>query len=345
MTRRPLLRCEVAERGSILLLVLLMSLAMALLIQVMVTVTVCAERAISDETLGRTRMGEKDDALAAMVGAACRDWQPYEWRRIDGDGAGVEGAVSGLEESDWVRQAMVRQEPSTSKTVVSAWLERGRDGLDLPRAAIVAASVATAPGRVTPWLRVDATVAGTSGAASTAMAFVGTFPDDSLLGEGCAVTWRSGKWRLDAGWTALIDAGLGEMGRQEVAAAPVAFGEGTLLLTGAGGRRLSLSESMSAASASAARGQSPESPLLVLATGDVLLDARDLGDVFGVIVADGGMVLLDGTTVHGAVFVTGSLDGGLTGCVEFSLPVLRWATDCSLWRVRLMPGTRREGTE
>ena len=89
----------------------------------------------------------------------------------------------------------------------------------------------------------------------------------------------------------------------------------------------------------------PDSPCLVLVTGGMTLDARARGDVYGVLVVDDGDILLDGTTVHGAVFASETFDVGETGRVLFSRSILRWATDRSLCRVRLVPGTREEGME
>ena len=60
---------------------------------------------------------------------------------------------------------------------------------------------------------------------------------------------------------------------------------------------------------------------------------------------DDGSVALDGTTLHGAVFATGSVDLGETGRVVYNRSILRWATDRSLVRTRLVPGSRWEGTE
>ena len=57
------------------------------------------------------------------------------------------------------------------------------------------------------------------------------------------------------------------------------------------------------------------------------------------------VIRLDGTTLHGAVFATGSVDLGETGRVVYNRPILRWATDRSLGRTRLVPGSRWEGTE
>jgi hypothetical protein len=77
--------------------------------------------------------------------------------------------------------------------------------------------------------------------------------------------------------------------------------------------------------------------------GGATLDARDQGDLYGVLVVDGGSVLLDGTVVHGAVFASGRVSLGISGQVLFARDMLRWATDRSLSRARLLPGTRREG--
>jgi hypothetical protein len=84
---------------------------------------------------------------------------------------------------------------------------------------------------------------------------------------------------------------------------------------------------------------------LVLVTGGATLDARGKGDLYGVLVVDDGDLLLEGTIVHGAVFATGTVIFGDTGGILFTRPILRWATDRSLVRVRLIPGTRRESME
>jgi hypothetical protein len=92
-------------------------------------------------------------------------------------------------------------------------------------------------------------------------------------------------------------------------------------------------------------GVTPEEPAIVALTGGATLDARDRGDFYGVLVVDGGSVLLDGTVVHGAVFASGAVDLGEMGQVLFAPRILRWAGDRSLKRARLMPGTRWEGME
>ena len=48
------------------------------------------------------------------------------------------------------------------------------------------------------------------------------------------------------------------------------------------------------------------------------MDARGRADLYGVVVVDGGAVLLEGTKLHGAVFATGTVDFGSNGEVLFS---------------------------
>ncbi len=132
-------------------------------------------------------------------------------------------------------------------------------------------------------------------------------------------------WRLDPGWRALA------------AADAVAPGPGVTVMTGTAGRTVVLPPDSG--------GLAPDSPCLVLVTGGTTLDARARGDVYGVLVVDDGDILLDGTTVHGAVFASETFDAGETGRVLFYQTILRWATDRSLCRVRLVPGTREEGME
>ena len=69
----------------------------------------------------------------------------------------VEGRVAELPDGeDWVMKAHARHDPTVARLLTSTWLEKGRDGLDLPLAALVAGSVGVAPGRESPWLGIDA---------------------------------------------------------------------------------------------------------------------------------------------------------------------------------------------
>jgi hypothetical protein len=89
-------------------------------------------------------------------------------------------------------------------------------------------------------------------------------------------------------------------------------------------------------------GASPEAPALLVVCGGASLDAGGRADVYGVIVVNDGGILLDGTRLHGALFASGTVDFGTDGVVVFSRSTLRWATDRSLNRARLVPGTRQE---
>ena len=84
-------------------------------------------------------MAEKDDGLAALRGYALTSWGPAPWTLVRPGPHAVEGRLSALEEEcDWALNATVRQQPDVSRLMTSAWVERGRDGIDLPLAALVA---------------------------------------------------------------------------------------------------------------------------------------------------------------------------------------------------------------
>jgi hypothetical protein len=86
-------------------------------------------------------------------------------------------------------------------------------------------------------------------------------------------------------------------------------------------------------------------PCLVILAGGANLDARNFGEFYGVIVVDDGSVQLDGTVVHGAVFASETVSLGDSGEILFSPAVLRWATDRSLRRTRLVPGTHSQSMQ
>ncbi|MBN1321827.1 MAG: hypothetical protein JXA87_13430 [Thermoleophilia bacterium] len=342
------------QSGSILLLVLFMCLAVAVVVQAVSAVVLCAERSVTDESVGRQRLAEKDQGLATLRQVALTNWaiSPWAvaWERAQGPAAArpVEGSLRELEgDVGWVMEAAVRQDLSVSALAASAWVERGRDGIDLPLAALVAETVSGAPGRSEPWLAAEGETGDGGAAAGTAVGYVVVPPDEPLLDEGCVLVELRERWRLDTGWAALesredveeqtaarltSDGGDGRTPLAAVAPEPQ-----VILMGRDGGRRLELSDEMGMGT--------PDQPLLVLVTGGAEFDAQGLGDLYGVLVVDDGSLLLDGTTVHGAVFATGSIDFGNSGRLLFSRAILRWATDRSLQRARLVPGTRWEGME
>ncbi|OFW60569.1 MAG: hypothetical protein A2133_11955 [Actinobacteria bacterium RBG_16_64_13] len=320
------------QEGSILLLVLFMCMGVAVVVQSLFVVVVCAERAMSDERAGRERMEEKDQGLAELRQRALGEWVAMPWAPVGREPAMVEGALFELPEGNgWVLRAIVRQDPRISRLSTSAWLERGRDGIEVPSAALVAWDVAAAEGRDLPWLEAETGQAAGGGEPREEAAAVGylhTLPAEPTLGSGCVLNAMSERWRLDPGWREL---GVADEG------STVAAGPGVTFMGGGRGQTMRLTEGASVTAL--------DSPALVVVTGGADLDARGRGDFYGVMVVDEGSVRLEGTIVHGAVFVTRTADFGVTGKIVFSRALLRWATDRSLTRVRLVPGTRWEGTE
>ncbi len=333
------------ERGSIVLFVLFVCLGVAVLVQTLSVVILCADRGLAAEEDGRALMEEKDQALASLRQRVLSDWGAAPWSVIQ-ETPPVEGVVAELPDSGgWALAASARHSPGVSPIVVSAWLERGRDGLDLPHAGVVAATATWTSGRASMWLEADGgEVTGTEDAQATVdpaapTARFRTVPAGPLIGAGVIVQSMPRAWTLDDGWRgffASLAAEGGEPGTAQtevVAAQGVAPGAWVVTMRGEPGTTLELPQGWSG---------SADDPGLLVVTGGALLDARDRGDLYGVIVVDGGAVLLDGTRIHGALFATGDVDFGTTGAVAFSRPILRWATDRSLNRARLVPGTRGE---
>jgi len=324
------------QAGSILVLVLFACLAVAVSIQALSTVVLCAQRAAADESSGRARLRERDDALGLLRQQALGSWEATPWAVVKTEPNPVEGRLAELPDGGaWVMKATARHAPTASRLLTSAWIERGRDGVDLPLAALVAGTVVTAPGRESPWLEIDlgATPGGPgeetgapgTGTGAGAVGYLRVLPSEPVVGDGCSLVRLDDPWRLDPGW------------RDLGCADAVAPGPGVTVITGTAGHTVVLPPDSG--------GLAPDSPCLVLVTGGASLDARAKGDIYGVLVVDDGDILLDGTTVHGAVFASETCDVGATGRVLFSRAILRWATDRSLWRVRLVPGTREEGME
>jgi hypothetical protein len=346
--------------GSALILVLFACLATAVVLQSLCTVLVIAERALVDESVGRERLAEKDEGLAILRQQALTSWLPSEWTVVcAGEGGGGsagealgEGTVAELPDSGgWVMKATVRQDPAISRLTTAAWLEKGRDGIDLPLAAMVAETVTASAGRTVPWVEIDGGgapgVGGTEPSGGAVVHVVRSLVEP-LFGQKCTTATLAAPWRLDAGWATLAPAavegtpaavGTAPTGAAPTAAEPpaVAPGPGVVWLSGRFGGLETIPADVG--------GLTPESPMLVVLTGGATLDARDRGDLYGVVVVDDGSVLLDGTTLHGAVFATRTVGLGYTGRLLYSRSILRWATDRSLNRVRLVPGTRSEGLE
>ena len=322
-----------SDHGYALLLTLFVCLGTALLIAAATAVVLCAERALADEASGRQRMHEKDEVLASLAWNAGEHWAEQDWAQL-GPGNGSLETVPGS--GGWLLRALARQDPGLSRLTVDALVERGRDGIDLPVAAAVASYVSVALNRVTPWLQ-----SGDGGGAAfePAPCYLVQPTDPALVGEGCALGLLSGKWHVDPGWAEWLRERTGSTaGDPTSAPAETAHpGPQLVVLSGGPGKTLVMP--------AGAPGASPEDPVLAIVTGGADLNLTGCGDLYGVVVVDGGSLSLDGTTLHGAVFVTERLDVGATGQILFEKSILRWATDRSLVRTRLMPGSRQEGTD
>jgi hypothetical protein len=190
--------------------------------------------------------------------------------------------------------------------------------------------VVAADGRTSEWISLeppdDATsVTATADGSVDVGCYLLQSPSGAIFGRGCVRRDLRHKWRLDDGWTTL---GTGSQGpRLGYAGAVSVIHQDAGVVT----------------ATVTSQGRDAASPCLIVVTGGARLDAKHLGDVYGVMVVDDASVDLDGTVVHGAVFATDTVDLGESGAIKFDRRILRWATDESLRRVRLAPGTRREG--
>lgn len=320
------------ERGSIVLFVLFVCVAIAVLVQTLSVVVVCADRGRDAEDQGRRLMSDKDLALRGVRQELLSAWAPRGWSTSPGGPGDVETAVADVPESaGWALAATATHAADVSPITVSAWVERGRDGVDLPFTGLVAESATWCAGRASPWLEMEgADVVGfDDGGAGRPVAWFCTVPQVPPLGPGDGIGSLPAPWTLDEGWRHFFQAD----GGADDYADGLAPGSAVSVLGGRAGTTIGLPSEWGARAGE---------PALVVVTGGASLDATDRGDVYGIIVVDDGSVALDGTRIHGSVFATGMVDFGTTGEVFFSPAILRWATDRSLIRTRLVPGSRRE---
>lgn len=312
-----------------MLFVLFVAVAIAVLVQTLSVVIICAERAREAESDGRSLFAEKQEALAAVRSALLGAWGPIPWG--DGsDAGGVRSTAAEVPESGgWVMEVTAAHPADVSPVTVSAWVERGRDGIDLPLAGIVADEATWPAGRTAPVLRPEAEGSDDGGPARPAMwlrQVAATIP----VAPGLQIGQMPAPWRLDGGWRSLFEHELSPEG------GGVGSGARVTVLRGAEGSWVSLPEDV---------GGSEGEWALVVVVGGASLDARGRGDVNAVIVVDGGGSDLEGTCLHGALFVTGTAAFGDSGSVCFVPNAVRWASDESLVRTRLVPGSREESVE
>jgi hypothetical protein len=299
-----------SEHGSALLFALFVCLGAGLLVLSLSALGLCVERALSEEASGRELVAGSDAMLSALVDSASRGWSVATLPPHSGwAGSLHEVATSG----GWLLEASAAPAPGSPGRDVSGLVERARDGLDLPLAAVVAQRISGAAGRLSPAVE------------SEALLYLVESPPSILVGAGCTLHPLAEQWTLDQGWAAAASA-LTSAGGHAAAGETVCF-------AGNPGEMVPVPAGACA---------DLRAPGLILLTGGADLDIRGRGDLYGVIVVDGGSVRAEGTVIHGAVICSGCLYLGATGAVEFDRAAVRKAAERSFRRVRLVPGSRRE---
>jgi len=322
------------ERGSVLLTALLISLGTALLVVALAGAVSLAQAGSEAEAEGRHLLRTADRGLAYALLLAERAWEPGLEEGTDGLTVTL-SPISGASGRLLRATATVRGPDSTCS--VSAVVERGVDGVDLPWRVAAAGSLEwdmyradplvsreTAPVAPEEVLEGGEAIEGGDLPMSVAsswvtVARVGSTP---VLGENVVLeTGRS--WILDTGTRALA-----ETSPAGGWVLPVPAGVTVRQVLGLDGRPQ--------------LGLSGEMPVVLVGVGPGPLDATGLGELYAVLLSGSGGVQLDGTQLHGAVSTEGVLWFGSTGRIVFDEDVLEWAQHRSITRVRLVPGTREE---
>ncbi len=297
------------QRGSALLLVLVLCCSAALLVATWAVVgTVEADTLVSERD-GRARLHAAEEALARLAEQAWVAWVPGIYALEPG----YEGILEVEPSSDAILHASVRSRGEVPPLQLSADLERGKDGIEIPRCALAASTVSWQAGRGVPIVELPA------GSKAVEVA---------VGGEGLPLELAPGgvvapDWSLDEGTQKALE-------REASRGGPISV----VVLSGRPGLTIALP--------AGPLGRSGEEPAAVLLTGGGTLDLTGAGDLYGVFLAPEGDVLLEGAVVHGAVLVGGRVEAGMSGRVAYSDDIRSWARYDLLTRVRLVPGTRRE---
>lgn len=138
----------IAERGSALVLTLCVCLTSALLCVLLAVMVAAGQEGLAAEQRGRDLLQEADNALGLLASKAAKDWRTAEVELPQGVGTLEAVDTSG----EWILNAKVQITVGEATRLLEAQVERGRDGLDLPTAALVAENVILLAGRSLPWL-------------------------------------------------------------------------------------------------------------------------------------------------------------------------------------------------
>jgi len=301
------------ERGSILPAALFLCLALGSLIAYLAAHTLVATEAVG---LHREAL-EADGRLGGAMIALLRGDQRELGVTVELPD-GVRGALLAAEGERGPRAYVELPEGPPFK-YLSAILEEGREGLDFPKAAIVANRVQLSGLR--PFVLPDV---------GSRIPVVRTVEELPAL-PGTYETLPSERWDFDSATSAELRDSAENPDRRAGRRLP-----GLNVIIGRPLLQLALAAELPSILA-----DQNQPVLAVSLDGDI--DARNLGELQAVLVAGGGDVLLDGTTLKGAVIASGTVDLGETGVVWWDEETYYWARDQSFRRVRLLPGSLQAG--
>jgi hypothetical protein len=325
------------QQGSLLIAVLLVCLGLSALTAALAAQIALARFGLQAEIRGSALQGRAEEGLAVAMTSIDTAWEPrsieiaddlsVSLERVDGGDGRLMRVVSSAESKD-------------SSHTISAIVERGSDGLDLPCRAATCLELIFSPGRSRPLIALAYPPTGGVGAGTIvppgldrtrgpydpARVTVAQGEIASILGAGLideGVSLEQGpSWDLDP----LLPLPDGRDGAAPgLLVVPVGKDIGSLL----GATQTGL-------------GLSPEQPVVLFSPGPGPLDARDCGDLYAVLLSGAGGVLLDGSILHGAAMTEGVLDLGGEGQILFDSHMLEWARHACIVRTRLMPGTRED---
>lgn len=302
------------ESGAILMTALLLCLGLAVMVAGLASAATFARTGLDAEKQGRRLRAEADAGLVRAASRAEVAWAPA---RLES----AEGLTVSLSEEPGVSGRMLRASSTVGTPGSTAWasalVERAADGLDLPWRAAAVGSLTWGLTRAEPLFA----SAGSAVHPPRVSVRDGRIP--GVVG-GTAAFEVGRPWTLDPG---------------TLAAAEGAPPGGAVFAVPGGMSVRRLLDSID----SEVLGTGPETPVVIVGVGGAALDASGLGDLHAVLLAGGGGIELDGTTLHGAAFAEGALRLGDAGAIVFREGTLEWARHRSFARVRLVPGTREGG--
>lgn len=307
-----------SRAGSALVFVLFVCLSLAVMVASLAALVRLGHAVLLSEGLGSTLLERADTGLSCAVDLCLESWVPRTEHLPTGECVAIDSLPTGSDSRMTVQVSVPSVEEAgnvSAPLVVGAVAERGLDGLNLPKAALVAGRCLATDNRAkTPVCALHE-----GGLVPVFLAF----PEASCALPCASVRQLSSLWQLDRGSRLLFE--------QAGQARGYRLSPGVVVLTGERGQVVRPLPSTL-----------EEGHSVIAVVGGASLDLRDMGVLEAVVLCDGGSVLVEGTELGGAIFATEDVDFGATGCVVFEPSVLAKACYASLTRVRLLPGSRSE---